>query len=120
MQQRNIALCIVLTVVTCGLYGLYWFVVLTDDVNELCGEPQATSGALALVFSLVTCGLYTLYWAYKMGERICAAKLSRGMLADSNTGILYLVLCLFGVGIVAYALMQNEVNKMLPGEGVSL
>lgn len=117
MRPRSVAMCLILTVVTCGLYALYWMVVLTDDINELSGEPQATTGVLSLVFTLVTCGLYYFYWAYKMGDRICNAKLQRGMLADSNTGILYLVLSLFGVGIIAYALMQNEVNKMLSGPG---
>ena len=25
IQQRNIALCIILSIVTCGIYGLYWY-----------------------------------------------------------------------------------------------
>lgn len=33
IQQRNIALCIVLSIVTCGLYGLYWYVCLTNDTS---------------------------------------------------------------------------------------
>lgn len=33
-------------------------------------------------------------------------------LPSSNSGILYLILQLFGLGIIAYALMQNELNQL--------
>ena len=33
IERRNIAVCIVLTLVTCGIYGIYWIVCLTNDVN---------------------------------------------------------------------------------------
>lgn len=35
IEQRNIGLCIVLSIVTCGIYGIYWFIKLTDEVNVL-------------------------------------------------------------------------------------
>ena len=109
VSQKNIALFIILTLVTCGIYGLYWFVCLTDDTNIVAGEA-GTSGVLALVLTLVTCGIYGLYWAYKCGEKLDKAKTDRGMPA-SNGGVLYLILYIFG-GIIAYALIQNELNKM--------
>ncbi len=109
VQQRNIALCIILSLVTCGIYGLYWFVCLTDDTNAVANE-EGTSGVMALVLTIVTCGIYGLYWAYKCGEKLDQAKVSRGLPA-SNGGVLYLILYIFG-GIIAYALIQNELNKL--------
>ena len=38
-------------------------------------------------------------------------KASRG-LSSGNSGILYLILAIFGLGIVSYALMQNELNQL--------
>lgn len=108
VKNRNIALCIILSLVTCGIYGLYWFVCLTDDTNTISGE-QGTSGVVALVLTIITCGIYGLYWAYKCGEKIDAAHQRRGE-SSSNGGVLYLILFIFG-GIIAYALVQNEVNK---------
>ena len=32
IPRRNIALCIVLSIVTCGIYGLYWLLCLAEDV----------------------------------------------------------------------------------------
>ena len=109
VQERNIALCIILSLVTCGIYGLYWFVCLTEDTNAAANE-EGTSGVLALVITIVTCGIYGLYWAYKRGELLDKAKVNRGMPA-SNGGVLYLILYIFG-GIIAYALIQNELNKL--------
>lgn len=108
VKEKNIALCIILSLVTCGIYGLYWFVTLTDDVNTISGD-QGTSGVMALVLTIITCGIYGLYWAYKCGEKIDKAHQNRGE-AASNGGVLYLILYIFG-GIIAYALIQNEVNK---------
>ena len=31
--KRNIALCIIFSLLTCGIYALYWFVKLTDELN---------------------------------------------------------------------------------------
>lgn len=108
IRERNIALCIIFTFITCGIYGIYWFVCLTDETN-IAAQENGTSGALAFVLSIVTCGLYGLYWAYKSGEKIDRAHEIRGQVA-SNGGVLYLIVYLFG-GIITYALIQNELNK---------
>ena len=109
VKNRNIALCILFSIITCGIYELYWIVVLTDDTNQIAGEPEDTSGIVSLILSIVTCGIYGLYWAYKRGEKIDKAHQNRGE-AASNGGVLYLILYIFG-GIIALALIQNEVNK---------
>ena len=43
IERRNIAVCIVLTLVTCGIYGIYWIVCLTNDVNTVSGDVQHLS-----------------------------------------------------------------------------
>ena len=114
MKQRSIPVAILLSIVTCGIYGIYWLVCLNDDANLLSDRPNDTSGIVVFLLSLVTCSIYMFYWCYKMGEKINAAKSLRGMPTDSNSGILYLILSIFGLSIVALALMQNELNSMIP------
>lgn len=109
MQQRSIPMCIVLTIITCGIYGIYWFVVLNDDVNDATRFP-GTSGGAAFLLSLVTCGIYGIYWSYKMGERLETLRAQRGE-APGSLPVLYLLLTLFGFLIITEALMQNELNK---------
>ncbi len=109
VNQRNIVTSILLSLVTCGIYGLYWFVCLTDDLNTVSGEA-GTPGVKALIFTIISCGIYGLYWAYKSGEKLDIAKQKKGIPA-SNGGVLYLILFIFG-GIIAYALIQNELNNL--------
>ena len=111
IQQRNIAVCIILSIVTCGIYGIYWFYVLSNDTNTVFNAVNATSGGGAFVLSLISCNIYGLYWAYKQGEKIDKAKTDRGI-PSSNSGVIYLILCFVGLGIVAEALMQNELNSL--------
>jgi hypothetical protein len=111
MQKRSIGLSIVLSIVTCGIYGIYWFVVLTNEVNAASGK-QDVSGGVAVLLDIVTCGIYGIYWSYKMGEKIQTIKANRNMPADSNLPILYLILSIVGLQLVTWALIQNELNQM--------
>ena len=111
IERRDIAVCIVLTLVTCGIYGIYWIVCLTNDVNTVSGDVNGTSGGMVVLLTIVTCGIYGIYWAYKQGEKLDFTKNNRGI-PSSNSGVLYLILQIFGFGIIAYALMQNELNKL--------
>lgn len=109
MKERNIALCIIFSIITCGIYELYWYVCLTDETN-IAADEQGTSGVMALILTLITCGIYGFFWAYRCGEKLDKAKTARGQ-AASNGGILYLILYIFG-GIISIALIQHELNKL--------
>ena len=109
LQNRNVVLAIILSLVTCGIYSIYWFIVMTDDANKVSGDNK-TSGAMAFVFSLITCGIYELYWYYQMGKKLYTAGKNYGKdIADNS--VIYLVLGIFGLGIVSYALIQSDLNK---------
>ena len=113
MKQRDIAIAIILTIVTCGIYSIYWFVVMTDEIGEVSGD-RSISGVMALLLTFVTCGIYGYYWAYKMGQQLTSAKQARGMpVSSTELSVLYLILQLFGLSIVNYCLMQNELNSMV-------
>lgn len=110
ITPRNIPLCVILSIVTCGIYGIYWMIKLNDEINALAGEPYATSGGMVFLLSVVTCNIYNLYWMYKMGERTDRINGIQG-----NSNILYLVIGIFGFGIVNYCLMQDAINKRMRG-----
>lgn len=111
VKERNIAVSIIFAIITCGLYNCYWFISLTDDLNTLAGEDD-TSGVEAFVFTIITCGIYGIYWAFRMGEKIDAAKQRRGI-SSSNSGVLYLILYMVSCGVISNAVIQYEINRML-------
>lgn len=110
VPNRSIVTAIILSVVTCGIYGLYWFVCLTNDSNKASGDYK-TSGGMALLYTIITCGIYGLYWYYQMGKKMAQAGTNNGVDIQDNS-ILYLVLGVFGLGIVDYCLIQNDLNKI--------
>ena len=105
-------MCIVLSIITCGIYGIYWLICLVDDLNVASGRVGDTSGGMVFLLTLVTCGIYGIYWAYKAGEKIAYVKQRNTGEQDSSSSVLYLVLSLVGFSIVVYALIQSELNKV--------
>lgn len=108
IKNRNIVLAIILSIVTCGIYGIYWFITLTNDVNKIAGVED-TSGGLACLFTIITCGIYGYYWAYKLGQKLDIAAQKAGK-QPSNHSILFLILNICCLGIITYCIAQNEVN----------
>ena len=102
-----------LTIITFGIYAIYWFIKINNDANELANPPKRTSGGVAFLLTLITCGIYGIYWAYKMGKQLDSALEQRGMPAK-NGAVLYLILSVVGLGFVAWILMQNTINSMIP------
>ena len=69
------------------------------------------SGGFVLLLTVVTCGIYGRHWLYVSGEALDQYEISRGGMGGGHLGILYLLLGIFGFGIISYALIQSELNK---------
>lgn len=113
-RYRSVGMCVVLTIITCGIYGLYWMYCVHNDVQTVSGHPMGVEGGMVIVLTLITCGIYGLYWNYKMGQALDEARGTPG----GYQGILYLVLSLFELDIVSLALMQSELNKFVGYDGL--
>lgn len=112
IQNRNIALCVVLSIVTCGIYGIYWLICMVNDLNTACGTPDDTSGGIVFLLGLVTCSIYLIYWFYKAGEKVNVVRQRNGASTDNSAGLLYMILCFFGLQIVSVCLIQSELNNV--------
>lgn len=103
MQKRSIIGMIVFTIITLGIYEIYWY---CSFQNQLKNNTGMGFGGLAhFLMSMVTFGIYGLYWSFAVGKRIKA-------LGGKDNGVLYLILSLFGFFWIANLLMQHEVNKI--------
>jgi hypothetical protein len=108
VAPRSVALSVILTIATCGIYMLYWQYKLNNEVNDLAEDSAALGGGMVVVLSIVTFGIYNLYWLYKMGQKCDYIRQH-----DAYSAILYLILGVFGLGIVSFALIQDSINKVL-------
>ena len=108
MKKRNTALCIVFSLITCGIYCIYWTFQLVKAVPQLTGVRPTVENPLLEGFLCLT--PYSWYWLWKAGDSLdkCAKKgISRG-----NNGVVFIILAIFCLGIVDYAVIQNEINKV--------
>ena len=101
MKKRNVGLAVLFSIITFGIYGIYWFICLTNDSNTICPEEKTASGGLAFLFTIISFGIYGFYWNYQLGKKL------------PGSGTLYLVLSIFGLAFVNYILAQLEINKKI-------
>ena len=111
ISKRDLVLNIILTIVTCGIWGIIWEVQIADDIKLLTGEEGLVSGIVLVLLSLVTCGIYFIFWIYNAGNKLELVKAGYGLPTESK-GLVYVVLSIFGFSIVALALMQNDLNTV--------
>lgn len=110
---RNIVTAIILSFVTCGIYGIYWWIKMTDESNSVAPNP-GTSGGMSFLFTIITCGIYGYYWYYTMGKRLYETGQARGINIEDRS-IVYLLFGLFGLGIVSEAMIQSDLNRIANG-----
>jgi protein-S-isoprenylcysteine O-methyltransferase Ste14 len=72
IKKRGLAGYILLSIITFGIYALYWNYKLAKDVNLMCeGDGKKTRGLLACIFfGIITMGIYNLVWLYMLGDRL--------------------------------------------------
>jgi len=66
---RGIAASLILTLVTCGLYNLYWQYRQMLATNEML-QTERYRFLPWLGFTLITCGIYHIYHEYRMSTDI--------------------------------------------------
>lgn len=107
--NRSLVTYIVLSLVTCGIYGYYFLYTMARDVNIMCeGDGEETSGLVVfIVLSIVTCGFYALYWYYKLANRLASNAPRYGLNFQENgtTVLMWYLIGLFVCGVGPYVAM---------------
>lgn len=72
IAHRNFWIYLLLSMATCGIYGIYVLWGMVKDINEICKEDgkKSPNYIIVLLLSYITCGIYGLYWWYVQGERL--------------------------------------------------
>ena len=107
----NIAVGILLTLITCGIYGLFWQYKQITALNYFLGRHEYDFWMWFLL-SIITCGIFAIYYEYKMAGSINDVKLANSRGVDPNLPLICLFLSIFGLGIVSLAIQQNEINLL--------
>ena len=109
--KKNIALWVILSIVTCGICAIVWYINLVNDVNAICqDEKSSKGGGTVFLLTLITCGIYGWIWFLNAGKRMNAAG-TKYQVDVPDRGTLYLILALLGLTVVDYILLQSVINK---------
>ena len=115
-QDRNFVAWILLSLVTCGIYNLFFMYSLIKDVNVVCtGDGQETPGLLKFIgLGIITCGIYAIYWYYKLGERLqaCGQRTGAHVSSDGTNLLLWIILGSVVCGIGYYVAMYMIIADM--------
>ena len=115
IESRSMAMWLILTIVTFGIYHLFWVSNTARDTNEMCsGDNKETAGALKyLVFTLLTLGIYPILWWSNFANRLHYTAMHRGVRGteSGNTVLLWFVfgflICGIGPFIGIYKAFEN-------------
>ena len=114
-QTRNIGLYLVLSIVTCGIFMIYWLYSIARDVDDICrahNQPVSQFPPMvhvALIY--VTCGLYGLYFFYTSSKKLHSISYNNGYRAPDDS-IINMILVLFGLMVVANCIIQSCINDI--------
>ena|SRR5690554_886838 len=103
MQKRNVFLMVLFTILTLGIYQLYWYCSFQNQLKKHTG--QGFGGGMHLFVTIITLGIYAIVWQYKAGKRLV-------VLGAPDNAVLYLVLNLFGLGFLNPYIMQSQANNL--------
>lgn len=114
--QRDPGLTLVLILLTCGLYYLYFIYRVSQETREFLNEPGLAPGA-EVFLSLATCGLWNIAWDYRMGRRMAQMCAMAGLPVTDHSA-LYLLLDLLGfggfasLGLINPIMQQDTLNRI--------
>jgi hypothetical protein len=115
IKQRNFIVMLLLTLITCGIYGIVFWYSYSEDMNKVCnGDGKETKNyIIVILLSIVTCGIYSYIWYYGVGNRLQENAPRYGLRFSENgsTVLLWMLLgyllCGLGTFYGLYILVKN-------------
>lgn len=108
-KQKSVALVIILSIVTCGIYALVWY---WGAINDLYKAGGKSIGNLEPVIQFVLLFFYVgeIFFGINAADNLNEIRAQKGLPAKDDK-VLYVVFSLI-CPIVTMALVQNEMNNM--------
>lgn len=117
-MQRSPALVFLLSIVTCGLYLIYWYVQVYKEMEQLTGKTPTGNGYfIDFLLTVVTCGVWGIIVDYKISIQLDELLVARG-LPPQDSGMIVIVLDIasYFTAAITYmatsALQQDILNKV--------
>ncbi len=97
MQHRDPIMVILLSIITLGIYSLFWYVVTKNEMNA--------KGAQIPTAWLIIIPFVNIWWYWKFCEGV-------ELVTNKGMGVAVAFLLLWLLGAIGEAIIQNELNKV--------
>jgi len=114
--NRHPLMVILLSIITCGIYNLYWIYTVSKEMNEFLGEEDIPP-VVDLLLMIFTGTLWGYVWDWRTGQKIVRMAQRVGLNYPDDPW-LYLALDVLGagpvlgLGVVVTALEQSRLNEI--------
>jgi hypothetical protein len=110
-KKRSTASVVLLTILTCGIYGLYLLYTYSADINALLGEDRI-SPVLMLILSIF-CAPVTLFWTYSLHKALKEIAVLEDIEYRGSFALWLIFTLFFGAGLlVALFQIQETLNSV--------
>ena len=110
LKNRSIASVIILTIVTCGIYGLYWVYDTMHGLELTSGKESGVNAMACLLLCIFVAPVGYILFGLGANEQLNMIKEQRGIPTEDNQ-VMYMILGFF-LPIVLIPLVQDEINKL--------
>ena len=97
MQHRDPIMVILLSIITLGIYSIFWYVATKNEMNA--------KGAQIPTAWLIIIPFVNIWWYWKFCEGV-------ELVTNKGMGVAVAFLLLWLLGAIGEAIIQNELNKV--------
>ena len=123
IKPREPGLILVFSVISCGIYLIYWYYKIYEELELLNGStPTGHSFILDFFLNIVTCGIYGIWVDYKISIVLKDMQVARNHPSPSDTGVLVVVLDIaafftgYMTNFISSAIQQDLLNKTMEAD----
>jgi len=110
-ENRNGAIIILLSIVTCGIYMFYWYYVIMEDINRASGEQRINSTLFLL--GCIFCPPVAWIMLYQIDKNLARLARENGTEYTENFVLWLLLTFICGIGgIIAIFQITNGFNAI--------
>jgi len=110
MEQKSLVGCIILSIITCGIYYIYWLYTIMRKIKILDDEPDISVALEMILYIFIP--FYAWYWWYTRAGKLARAANEKGYDFVKNYDVLFLVFAIIALSIVNTAIVQDEFNTI--------
>ncbi|NLZ70898.1 MAG: DUF4234 domain-containing protein [Clostridiaceae bacterium] len=113
-KMRNPATVLLLSIITCGIYGIIWMYQISNEINDYT-RAKLTEPNYSWIG--IFCGVFTYINIYKIDQALVQIDRVEGRTSESRF-LLWIILSIFGIGtLMMYYQVQESLNHIWAANG---